>query len=204
MSHRLKLLFLYACYTLIAACSPVKATFDNQYALELFSAKTMSRASKPLSLLVSMPDATAGYQSEQMIYTDKAFELSHFAHNAWVSSPANMLYPLITQSLQQTHVFFAVASGPDADKTDYRLDTQLIELKQDFTKKPSEVSLTARAVLTHIPDNRTVVSRTFQQRIPCPEDTPYGGVLAANQAVLAFTEHLTAFVVKKTLQDART
>ncbi|HBI21654.1 MAG TPA: hypothetical protein DDY37_03565 [Legionella sp.] len=157
----------------------------------------------PLSLLVSQPDATAGYQTEQMLYTDKAFELSHFAHSSWVSSPANMLYPLIVQSLQQTHFFFAVASGPDVDKTDYRLDTQLIELKQDFLTKPSMVKLTANAVLTHIPDNRIVASHIIQQQVSCPEDTPYGGVIAANRAAFSFTAQLAHFVVKQVQQDNR-
>ncbi len=199
--NKSSLVLLLSAYWLLTACSPIQTTVSDQYKLESFSAKKMGEKPMPLSLLVSQPDAIAGYQTEQMLYTDKPFELSHFAHSAWISSPANMLYPLIVQSLQQTHFFFAVASGPDADKADYRLDTQLIEFKQDFLTKPSTVKLTTNAVLTHIPDNRIVASRIIHQQVNCPEDTPYGGVVAANKAAFAFTAQLAGFVVKQVRQD---
>ena len=154
-----------------------------------------------LSLLISQPDAIAGYQTEQMMYTNKPFELTNFAHSAWISSPANMLYPLIIQSLQKSHYFFAIASGPDADKTDYRLDTQLFELQQNFLTKPSMVQLVAKVVITHIPDNRVVSSRIITQSVPCPQDTPYGGVIAANKATMAFTAALSDFVVEQVKRD---
>lgn len=183
------------------ACSPIQNAVNNQYKLETFSAKKMTVTQTRHSLLISQPDAIAGYQTEQMIYTDKPFELSNFAHSAWISSPANMLYPLITQSLQHSHYFYAVASGPDADKTDYRLDTQLIELQQNFLTKPSVLELVANVVLTHIEDNRIVASSIISERVTCPEDTPYGGVVAANRAAYAFTAKLADFVVGHVKKD---
>lgn len=199
----IRLALLLSIYWLLTACSPIQPDVSNQYRLESYSAKKMNTKATRLSLLVSQPDAMAGYQTEQMLYTDKPFELSHFAHNAWSSSPANMLYPLMVQSLQKTHVFFAVASGPDADKADYRLDTQLIELQQNFLTKPSAIELTVNVVLTHIQDNRMVSSRIIKERINCPENTPYGGVIAANQAAYAFTDQLVHFVVTQVRQDSR-
>lgn len=200
---KVNLALLLATCGLLASCSPIKTAITNQYKLESFSTKKMAVKQTHLSLLVSQPDAIAGYQTEQMLYTNKPFELTNFAHNAWISSPANMLYPLIIQSLQQSHYFYAIASGPDADKTDYRLDTQLFELQQNFLTKPSMVQLVAKIVLTHIPDNRVVSSRIITQRVPCPQDTPYGGVIAANQATAAFTATLSDFVVKQVKRDTR-
>ena len=198
MSKRIWTLLL--CW-LLTACSPIKNSVNNQYKLETFSAKKITATHTSLSILVSQPDAIPGYQTEQMLYIDKPFELSNFAHSAWISSPANMLYPLITQSLEHSHYFYAVASGPDADKTDYRLDTQIIELQQNFLTKPSVVELVANVVLTHIADNRIVSSRIISERVPCPADTPYGGVIAANKAALAFTAKLSGFVITRVKQD---
>ncbi len=193
-------LLLSACWTMIA-CSPIQNAISDQYKLETFSAKKKTDKHTSRSLLISQPDSIAGYQTEQMLYIDKPFELSNFAHSAWISSPANMLYPLITQSLQHSHYFYAVASGPDADKTDYRLDTQLIELQQNFLTKPSVVELVANVVLTHIEDNRVVSSLIIRERVPCLEDTPYGGVVAANRATSAFTAKLTDFVIERVRRD---
>ena len=198
---KVNLALLLATCGLLASCSPIKTAVTNQYKLESFSAKKMAPKQIHLSLLISQPDAIAGYQTEQMMYTNKPFELTNFAHSAWISSPANMLYPLIIQSLQKSHYFFAIASGPDADKTDYRLDTQLFELQQNFLTKPSMVQLVAKVVITHIPDNRVVSSRIITQSVPCPQDTPYGGVIAANKATMAFTAALSDFVVEQVKRD---
>ena len=200
--NNIKKTLLLAAYWLLTACSPIQNAISDQYKLESFSHKKIVAKQSTSSLLISQPDAIAGYQTEQMLYTDKPFELSNFAHSAWISSPANMIYPLITQSLQHTHYFYAVASGPNADKTDYRLDTQLIELQQNFLTKPSTVALVASVVLTHVSNNRVVSSRIFSQHVTCLEDTPYGGVVAANKAVSAFTAQLTDFIIEQVQRDS--
>lgn len=186
----------------LIACSPVKTAVSNQYKLEAFSSRVLSKHKTPISLLVSQPESMAGNQTEQMRYIQKPFELESFVHNAWISSPANMLYPLMVQSLQKTGYFYAVASGPYVDKADYRLDTQIIALQQSFLCKPSVEELVVKAMLTHIEDNRIVASRIISQRIPCPADTPYGGVLAANKATLAFTAELSEFVISNIKKTA--
>lgn len=188
-------LWLMCALSLLTACSPIKAPVSNQYTLNAFYTKKRAVHNQAHSILISQPDAIAGYQTEQMLYTDRPFEINAFAHSAWISSPANMLYPLITQSLQHSHYFFAVAAGPDADKTDYRLDTQVLALQQNFIKKPSTIELAIQCVLTHVDDNRVVASRMFTQKVVCPSDTPYGGVIAANKAAYSFTTALTNFVI---------
>lgn len=197
----MSMLLSCAFFSLLTACSPIKTAVSDQYKLEEFSTKKMAGKKTSYSLLISQPDAMPGYQTEQMLYTNKPFELSAFAHSAWISSPANMLYPLIIQSLQHGHYFFAVASGPDADKADYRLDTQVISFQQNFLTTPSTLELVVQVVLNHIDDNRVVSSRTFTQRVTCPQDTPYGGVVAANQAAREFTSALTDFVIKQVQRD---
>lgn len=185
----------------LTACTPIKTTITNQYQLASFSAEKIATKKTHRSLFISQPDAIAGYQTEQMMYMNKPFELNSFAHNAWISSPANMLYPLMIQSLEASNYFFAIASTPDADKTDYRLDTQLFALRQNFLTKPSTVDLTAKVVLTHIDDNRVISSTIITQQVACPSDTPLGGVLAANQATAAFTKAATHFVIRQVQRD---
>jgi cholesterol transport system auxiliary component len=185
----------------LTACSPIKTPVSNQYKLDSYSKKQIAQKTRAYSILISQPDAMAGYQTEQMLYTNKPFALSTFANNAWITSPANMLYPLITQSLQKSHYFYAVASGPDVDKADYRLDTQLLALHQNFLVNPSRIELKMQAVLTHIADNRILASRIFEESIPCPANTPYGGVVAANRAASALTASLTHFVIWQISHD---
>lgn len=186
---------------LLTACSAITMPVSNQYTLGLYSHQKIALKKTATSLLISKPEAMAGYQTEQMLYVKKPYELTAFTKNAWISSPANMLYPLIMLSIQRTGYFNAVASGPYVDKTDYRLDVQLIELRQNFLVKPSALVLVAKAVLSHVADTRVVSSRTFSERVPCPSDTPYGGVIAANRATQALTANLSAFVVSEVKRD---
>ena len=183
--------------SLLTSCTPITPAVTNQYKLESFSKARLKTKPTPITILVTAPEAVAGYQTEQMIYVKKPFEISAFANNAWVNPPADMLLPIIVQSLQNSGYFKAVASSATAEKTDFQLDTDLIELQQNFLKKPSEIDVVIKADLSRTRDNKVLASRLFTQHIVCPMEKPYGGVLAANQAMLKISDELTRFVVKE-------
>ncbi|MDF1757382.1 MAG: ABC-type transport auxiliary lipoprotein family protein [Legionellaceae bacterium] len=186
----------------LVACSPVKREVHNKYRFSSFSTDKISNKTSSNTILISAPQAVAGYETEQMLYTDKPYQLSSFVNNSWISPPAGMLTALMVQSLQHSNYFYAVASGPDADKTDYRLDSQLIALHQNFLMNPSVIEFGIQVVLTHIEDARVVGSKTFTNRMPCPSKNPYGGVIAANNAVKAFTKTLANYVVHEIENDS--
>lgn len=177
-----------------SACTPIKTPVTNQYKLEAFSQKTNHRTLQQ-SILISQPEAIAGYQTEQMLYIQKPYQLSAFSENAWISPPANMLYPLLIQSFQNSHAFSAVASSPYADKIDYRLDTQILAMEQNFLVKPSVFTLSLKAVITRVSNNQVLASRIISARVPCPMDSPYGGVIAANKATVIITQKIQDFVI---------
>jgi len=185
----------------LTACSPVKTTVSNLYKLDAYSTKKFSPSYTHQSLLITMPEATAGYQFSTMLYVKKPFELASFANNAWVDQPAHMLLPLLAQSLQSSNYFYAISSSINSEHTDYRLDTQLIELQQNFLKKPSQIDLVVKVVLTHVSDSRAVASRVFSEHANCPTDTPYGGVVAANLATKRLTARISEFVVTEVKKD---
>lgn len=179
----------------LLGCSPVKVSVTNQYQLTAFSVKEFSKIPRNIALWVTTPEAVAEYQTEQMLYITKPYQLESFAKNSWTNSPGDMLYPLMVNSLQKTGVFHAIMSSAYSQGADYRLDTQVLTLKQNFLKKPSMIELSVKVVLTRTPDNKVIASRIITQQIPCPADTPYGGVIAANKAAFAFTAIMSDFVV---------
>ncbi len=182
---------------LLTACTPVKTITAHQYKLEGYD-KTVTQKRLPYSLLISQPEAMVGYQTEQMMYIQKPYQLSAFSENAWVGPPANMLFPLLVQSFQASHAFKAIASGPFADKVDYRLDTQILSMEQNFLQKPSVYVMTIKAVVTKVSNNQVLSSRVFTIRKPCKQDTPYGGVIAANEASTLLTHQIRSFVIDQT------
>ena len=130
-----------------------------------------------------------------MLYIKKPFQVEAFVENAWASPPGDMLHPLIVQSLQRTGYFHAVTSSPYSEEADYRLDTQLLVLNQNFLKKPSVIEFVVKVVLTNNDNNHIMASRIISHQIPCSRDTPYGGVIAANRAAELFTATVTDFVL---------
>ncbi|KTD33402.1 transport protein [Legionella nautarum] len=195
-------LTIWAFLILLVSCSPIKLQQSNAYKLDAYSSKQFTSQASKQSILITVPEAVAGYQTEDMLYMKKPFELSSFTKNVWVDPPAEMLLPLIAQSLQRSGYFNAVTSTTNSELTDYRLDTQLMELQQNFITTPSHIDLVVKVVLSHVSDNRVVASRLFSQRVKCPADTPYGGVTAANIATKNFTAEATAFVVSQARQDS--
>ncbi|MFZ4076357.1 MAG: ABC-type transport auxiliary lipoprotein family protein [Legionellaceae bacterium] len=185
----------------LISCTPIKSTLINQYKLDTYERLAPHGQALHRSILISQPDAMAGYQTEQMVYVDKPFAFNTFVESTWISSPANMLYPLLVQSFQQDKTFSAVISSPYNDKVDYRLDTQILALRQNFLVKPSVLELSVKIVLTRIEDSQVLGSQLIQERIPCGSDTPYGGVVAANKATQLLIQKIRHFAIQKIQQD---
>jgi cholesterol transport system auxiliary component len=181
---------------LLSGCA-VKNPITRQYQLNAFSAERVTSTPSDTTLLITPTEAVNAYQTEQMQYSTQLYALSRFGKTAWISPPATMLYPLLVQSVQGSGYFYAVSAGAYMSKTTYRLDTQLLKLQQNFTKKPSVLEFKIKAVLTRVIDNQIIASRIFNENINCPQDTPYGGVLAANIATQKLTKRITNFVVAK-------
>jgi cholesterol transport system auxiliary component len=180
----------------LTACTSIKLPVTEQFQLTQFSDKVYQTPHGDSTLFVSPPEALRGYDSVKMNYSTQPFEVKAFAHHAWLGSPAQMIHPLLTQSLQNSGYFRAVSSGIYSDKTDFRLDSQLLMLQQNFICKPSQMVLVMKLVLNDVKNNTVIASKIFHYRIPCPSDTPYGGVLAANTAVKQFTNDAVKFVAE--------
>lgn len=193
---------LFLSLLMLSGCSPVKTSVIHQYTLENAYGKKTTHKHLNYTLLISKPEAMAGYETEQMLYVKTPFTLEPFAKNAWVNPPAAMLYPVLVKHIQNSQVFRAITSTPFADKTDYRLDTQLITLNQNFLSPQSTLNFTAKIALTRVSDNHVLASQLIVKRIPCPSDTPLGGVIAANQATTAFAEDSLVFAITQIQRDA--
>lgn len=146
-------------------------------------------------LLVSSPVAAPSYQTKDMQYVQQPYQLSQFARHAWVSPPAEMLAPLLVQTLRNTGRFYAVVSPPYAGLTDLRLDTKLLALYQEFQGRSSQVVMEVQVDLIDVNHSQLLKSQQFSAHVNAPENTPYGGVVAANQAVREILGQIASFML---------
>jgi cholesterol transport system auxiliary component len=198
---------IMACLALVLACGcealkPAVAPHPKTYSL------ADARASAPLvqhtamaalTLIVNPPHAAAGFDSEHMIYVRQASQFEYFAHNQWVDTPARMLAPLIVAAIEQTGAFRAVVQMPSTAAGDMRLDTEILRLQHEFLAAPSRVRFALRAYLVDTATRRVLASREFEAVASAPGEDPYGGVVAATQAVRKVLEELAAFCAEAAL-----
>jgi cholesterol transport system auxiliary component len=146
-------------------------------------------------LLVSTMSADPAFKNNNMIYVKNPGDLRNFSVNAWVAPPAQMFVPLIVQHLEAKNYFRAVVTPPFMGQSDYRLDTRLIILQQEFYGPQSEVRCLVEAVLTRGENGHVVASRRFLAIVPAPGNNPASGAAAANRAASQISEEIADFVI---------
>jgi cholesterol transport system auxiliary component len=184
------LLFLSNC----SVFSPIK-TDETSYELKTIPSVAIQKTRRT-TLIIMQPEANSIYNTTRMVYTIKPYQVAYFAKNRWAASPGKMLQQLMIQTLQNTHYFKAVIAPPFSGMYDYILNTQLFELQQDFTHNPSVIRLRLNAQLIQSGTNRIIATKQFTVIEPAPQNTPYGGVIAANRAVSELLRQLVNFCVK--------
>ena len=145
------------------------------------------------ALVVAVPRAAPGFDSARMVYLRRPQELESFAFHEWVDTPARMLAPLMVRSLQASGAFSAVLLAPTAASGAWRLETELIRLQHDFSRAPSQVRLTLRAVLVDSTNRQVIAWREFDASVAATTDDPAGGAAAAHQAAQQVLAALAAF-----------
>ena len=140
----------------------------------------------PGTLVVERPSMLPGYDTPKMAYMTLPHRIDYFARNRWVDTPGRMLYPILIESLSRR--FSRVERAPS--RGDVTLSTEIVMLRQEFSGKSSRIHLVLRAMLESGGQSRT---RTFEIFEDCPENTPYGGVLAANRAAARLASELSDF-----------
>jgi len=144
---------------------------------------------------VATPRASPPYDTPRMAYTRGPYALSHYAQNAWAAEPARLLEPWLVAALEASGAFAAVTSGPSPPPADYRLDVEIVTLRQEFDSRPSRMRVALRAQVLDVNSREVVATRRLEALEPAPSDDPKGGVVAANAAferLLAELVELTA------------
>lgn len=188
---------------LLAGCSALRPTAAPPPALYVLDPESAAAAVSTISpgagaeargtILVGAPQAAPGYDSAHIQYTRQDHRLESFVASEWIDTPAHMLAPAIVGAIEATQAFGAVVTPADATGGDVRLDTQILRLQQEFGALPSRVRFTLRATLQDRATHRILGVRVFDLSEPAPEESPYGGVVAANRVVREVLVQLAAF-----------
>lgn len=145
------------------------------------------------TLTVDLPRAAPGHDSRRMLYRRSPQAMESFAFHEWVEPPARMLAPLLVRALQDSGAFGAVLLAPSAAAGAWRLETESLQLQQDFTRQPSRVRLALRAVLLDSATRHVLAWRTFEVQVEATSDDPVAGAVAAQAAAQQLSLAVAAF-----------
>ncbi|MCA9561978.1 MAG: membrane integrity-associated transporter subunit PqiC [Myxococcales bacterium] len=148
-------------------------------------------------LLVSTPRAYTTYQTRRLIYTDRAFEIRSYAYNTWADSPAAMLEPLLIRVAERSGQFRSVVGLSAGVRADYRLDTEITALHQEFGQSGSIAHVALRLRIIDLADRSVVAQSDIDVTAPAPSDDAYGGVMAINDALSEALSDLLRFIVQE-------
>lgn len=183
----------------VTGCSlfgPVKTPPVAPYSLTYLGSTTVRTNSQGPVLSVSNVNAVPGFDTADMVYVRKHFDHKTFSKNRWSSPPADMITPLLVQSLQSTGCFRAVTSPTSGGTADLTLNTQLILLQQEFKANYSQIHMVMLATLLGSGGQEVIAQRRFECVIATPQNTPYGGVIAANRATAEILGQINQFICR--------
>ncbi len=202
--HPRRQLLASGALTLLAGCSgtllPKPASAPARFTLNAGVATPEPPAATTSGtpvLVVAAPRAAPGHDSRRMLYQRRPQALEAFAFHEWVEPPAQMLAPLLLRALQQGAGFRAVLLAPTAGVAGWRLETEQVQLLQDFGRQPSLVRLGLRAVLLEGGTRLVIAWREFDVAVAAVADDPLSGVHAAHLATQQLLVQLTAFCAQQ-------
>lgn len=150
---------------------------------------------RAVTLLVPPPETSAAYDTTRMAYIVRPYQLAYFRDNEWAETPAQMVQPLLVQTLEKTGYFQAVLTTPANDRPSLRLQTSIVELVQDHTVSPPVVRIVLRLEMLGA-SGQPIADREITVQKPMPEDTPYAGVIAMNDAIASALQETARFATE--------
>lgn len=167
-----------------------------KYALTTIPTDILTARTHAATLLVLVPVSAPAYATPRMAYTARKYQVDYFSQNEWIDTPAQMLLPLIVETLRRTHYFSAVLAPPYFGRQTFSLRTELIELQQDFTSDQAVVRFKVHVDLRLATTDRSIAEREISVQERLGERNPYAGVVAANVAAGRVLQELSRFVIE--------
>lgn len=170
--------------TFLTGCSllsPIKAPKENTYVLN--TVPDVKKKPRQNSVLIVLPvEVDNLYDTTDMAYRDKPYQISYYGKNKWAETPGLMFQQLIIQTLQKGHHFKAVMSPPYVGEGHYELKTQIVELLQDLHTYSPQVKFKVRIQVLKMPSMRVVAAKQFTVTEHMQAISPAAGVIASNHA----------------------
>ncbi len=181
--------------TLLAACgslfapSPPAPHFYTLDATPLGALAPRVAASAPV-MIVAVPRAEAGFDTDRIVYVPEEHRLQPYADNQWIDTPSKMLAPLISEAMSRTGSFGTVLTAPSTVPGQWELQSDIVRLQLEVVA--ARFRFTLHVVLIETQTRTVVLTREFDASAPVSVASPAAAVAAANVVVADVLQQVAA------------
>ncbi|CAM3918243.1 ABC-type transport auxiliary lipoprotein family protein [Arcobacter cloacae] len=172
-------ILFFLIFLLFTGCNLKQNSIDiDSYAI-LFKAKEFTENKKLDTIFIEEPNVNRSFNSNSIFYTTKPFLFEEYAKNKWINLPSSMIYNQLIDSFNTSRVFANVISRDSKIEHRYKLKSEIIKLYHSFEEEKSYAVLKVKFDL--IEDKKIVKSFTYDKKVLCKSNNPYGFVESINK-----------------------
>lgn len=170
MKNSIKVFISVCIIVLFSACSFKQNSLEiNQYAIDFKLDKNISKSISK-SIYIDEVNVNKSFDNHSIFYTTKLFLFEEYSLNKWINKPSYMIYNGLVD-------IFASKLEHEAK---YKLKTNVIDLYNSIEGNKSYAILKIKFDLES--NKQIVKTYTYEKKILCQTNDPYGFVIAINQA----------------------
>ncbi|NCB11950.1 MAG: hypothetical protein EOM78_10015 [Erysipelotrichia bacterium] len=172
-------ILIFLIFLLFTGCNLKQNSIDiDSYAI-LFKAKEFNENKKLDTIFIEEPNVNRSFNSNSIFYTTKPFLFEEYAKNKWINLPSSMIYNQLIDSFNTSKIFANVISRDSKIEHRYKLKSEIIKLYHSFEEDKSYAVLKVKFDL--IEDKKIVKSFTYDKKVLCKSNNPYGFVESINK-----------------------
>ncbi|MDX9959898.1 MAG: hypothetical protein RBS32_00255, partial [Aliarcobacter sp.] len=115
-----------------------------------------------------------------IFYTTKAYQFEEYALNKWINKPSDMIYNNLFEAFEASNIYKTVLKEKRKDDSAYVLKTDVIDIYNSVENDKSYAVLKVKFYLQMNKEN--IKTYTYDKKIQALSNTPYGFVVAINEA----------------------
>lgn len=153
-------------------------------------------------LLLASPEAARAVATQQMAYRNRPEEIGYYLHSRWVDEPARMIASNLQLQLESLGGFDAVIPQGTPVAANWRLELELLDFIQDFSRSSAQFEARVRVRLIDVLKGDIVASRVVRETQPIEQSNAESGVAAAVVADQRLVRDISAFIMSALAQVA--
>ncbi|MEJ2586652.1 MAG: ABC-type transport auxiliary lipoprotein family protein [Deltaproteobacteria bacterium] len=197
MKHKNWMLFgLLGVFIVLLGCSGLR---EQRRAIQYFTLeykvpKMSGQKALPAVIKVERFNVAPTYNTQRMIYRDKAFKRDEYYYYKWRSNPGDTIAYLLSRDIGESGLFAAVLSNDSRFPFEFKVEGRVNEFLQKEEKDSwyADLSLTITLLKANDPDvvKRILFQKTYRAQIACPEENPQGLAQAMSEAMKEISQEI--------------